>query len=597
METKWFGFLVLCACVCASTSRYIGDGFQLITNVLSEYLQTGISPLYWQNPSPNTLQSDYDLKAVNDSQICLLCDLVADFLIIERKLGVSDVQISAEAHYICTVLEIENSRVCNGVIKPVVEIFTYMIDNDEDISGSRICGLVLSEKNCDTKGNYQWTIDVPPGITIEKPKADATKTFNILHISDIHYDPRYTPGKAKQCGEPLCCQDDQEDGTDASDSCGYWSEYSSADVPLHTLQEAFNHISTTQEFDYIYYTGDTVNHRVWGTSIEANSLDITTVTEQFKKYFDVPVYPVLGNHEPHPVNAWSSEGVVDAALSTRWLFDLAAEQWGEWLTDEAKRTISIGGYYSVSPRKGLRVVVLNNNVCYNENWWLIKENKDPYGQLAWLSGVLLEAEKALESVHILMHMPTGTGSCMSSWSREYGRLIRRFANTITGQFTGHSHKDEMWVYYDSSDPTLAVSVSWNGASLIADKANPSYKLYQIDEGTFDVLDFEEWTFNLTRSNLDAAKNVEWYKLYSFKDAYGVDDLQPADVDNLLTRMTKDHSLIQKYYNYKFRNSDVAVKEGCDEHCEKDLLCNIVTTLHDDDEHCKRLQQLYDENKT
>lgn len=68
-----------------------------------------------------------------------------------------------------------------------------------------------------------------------------------------------------------------------------------------------------------------------------------------------------------------------------------------------------------------------------------------------------------------------------------------------------------------------------------------------------MLDFEEWTFNLTLANLDSTKDVGWYKLYSFKDAFGVDSLEPSEVDNLLTRMTKDHSLIQKYYKWDIKN--------------------------------------------
>lgn len=75
-------------------------------------------------------------------------------------------------------------------------------------------------------------------------KANATNTFKVLHISDIHYDPRYTPGKTSQCGEPLCCQDDQADGTDPSNTCGYWAEYVSGDTPLQTVEATFKQIAT-----------------------------------------------------------------------------------------------------------------------------------------------------------------------------------------------------------------------------------------------------------------------------------------------------------------------------------------------------------------
>ena len=31
-------------------------------------------------------------------------------------------------------------------------------------------------------------------------------TNKILYISDIHWDPQYTPGLQARCDEPLCCR-------------------------------------------------------------------------------------------------------------------------------------------------------------------------------------------------------------------------------------------------------------------------------------------------------------------------------------------------------------------------------------------------------
>ncbi|KAJ8922713.1 hypothetical protein NQ315_007748 [Exocentrus adspersus] len=604
-KSKWIGCFLFCTCVLTTSSAEVPNGFHLATKTLTDYLTIGVRPpdldyALGQFPLPNVLVTK---KSVLDSsQKCHLCTLLTDVLIMNRRLGFSDVQLASEASYLCNAMKMANERVCDGMIKNNVDIFTYIIDNNEDMSGSRICRLILRENECDSTDNYEWTIEVPAGKTVDKDKTKtntaSTTTFNILHISDIHYDPRYTAGKLNRCGEPTCCQDDNPDGTDDSTRCGYWSDYIGADLPFHTMQETLKQ-TTTHEFDYVYYTGDFVSHRVWSTSVENNTRDITAVTEQFRNYYNVPVYPVLGNHEPHPVNLWSSEGVEDGSLSTQWVFELVAEQWGGWLNEDAKQTILKGGYYTISPTKGFRVIVLNSNKESSSlqlTRWLINRNKDPYGQLTWLGSVLLQAEKAEEKVHVLMHIPSGDIECFDTWGREYRRIIRRFANTITGQFAGHTHRDELVVYYDDEEPSKAISMTWNGACVMSDHANPSYKVFQVDADTFDVVDYEEWTFNLTLANLDPTKDIEWYKLYSFKEAYGVESLQPGDVDKLLTRMTKDHSLIQKYYVYKFRNSDIALAEGCDETCEKNLLCDMVTTMYGDTEHCDILKQLYDENK-
>jgi hypothetical protein len=46
-----------------------------------------------------------------------------------------------------------------------------------------------------------------------------------------------------------------------------------------------------------------VDHAVWNTSIPGNTDVITKVMNELKEDFpDTPVYPILGNHEPSPLN-------------------------------------------------------------------------------------------------------------------------------------------------------------------------------------------------------------------------------------------------------------------------------------------------------
>lgn len=51
--------------------------------------------------------------------------------------------------------------------------------------------------------------------------------------------------------------------------------------------------------------GDLVPHNVWSTSIEENSKIILQSAETIRKYLpDTRVIPLIGNHEPHPVNLY-----------------------------------------------------------------------------------------------------------------------------------------------------------------------------------------------------------------------------------------------------------------------------------------------------
>ncbi len=57
--------------------------------------------------------------------------------------------------------------------------------------------------------------------------------------------------------------------------------------------------------------------------------------------------------------------------------------------------------------------------------WLGLDYSDPMDQLQWLHDELLLAEEAGEKVWILSHLPTGNGDCMSTWGREYTKIIER----------------------------------------------------------------------------------------------------------------------------------------------------------------------------
>ncbi|CAG9826411.1 unnamed protein product [Diabrotica balteata] len=583
--------------ICISIGKE--DAFKQMSRGLLEYRKTGTRPQYLKSAierynEPNFFQ--VPTGTFKKSEVCDTCALIVDMFLYQRRMGMSDEDFKKELLYFCNLYKAYPERVCKGRVDLNAPIFLYIIDNTPKLNAIDACGIALQYNDCALNAKYNWTIDVPLETkAIKTKKVTSEKTFNILHITDIHYDPRYTVGRINSCDEPVCCQDDQPNATTSGEACGYWSDYINADIPWRTVVNALNQ-TKNHNYDYVYFTGDIVPHRLWDTSVEDNSKIISQILDAFADYYKVPVYPTLGNHEANPVDNYSEE--TDPSLSSKWLFELLFQKLSKWMPiNEVKDTILKGGYYTVSPKKGLRVVVLNNNVCNSGNWWIIHQPNDPYDQLKWLSNVLLKAEQDNERVHLLYHMPSGQDECYKIWSREYRKIIERFSKIIAVQFNGHTHRDEFYVYYSKSNSSEAINMAWNGASVVTyDKANPSYKVFSIDGNTFDALDFEEWTFNLTLANLNPNKNPEWYKLYSFKDAFGVKSLEAQEINDLVMRMTQKHELLDQYYRYKFRNGDVALREGCDDDCKKDLLCRMVKTEYGDDQVCEKVKELYDRNE-
>lgn len=74
--------------------------------------------------------------------------------------------------------------------------------------------------------------------------------------------------------------------------------------------------------------------------------------------------------------------------------------------------------------------------------------------ITWLN----YAETHQETVHIIGHHPPN--QCLVSFSWTYAAIVNRYRHIISGQFFGHTHYDEFFIYYDtfnSSTPVIFFS--------------------------------------------------------------------------------------------------------------------------------------------
>lgn len=295
-------------------------------------------------------------------------------------------------------------------------------------------------------------------------------------------------------------------------------------------------------------TGDIIDHAIWATTFDHNKQSINRVHKLMSDVFHgIPVFPVLGNHEAHPTNLFAPN-TVPSQFSTQWLYDLMATEWARWLPADALATVRIGGYYTVSLGNGFRVIAINNNEgCYTMNWWVaydLPENAKK--QLQWLHDTLLQAERDGEKVHILGHVPIG--SCFQVYAREYRRIVDRFWNTISAQFCGHTHKDEFNIFYhsDAGRADQAVNVLYNGGSSTAfSDVNPNYKVFTMDQTTFQINNHQTWIYNLTAANLTPNQTPTWFLEYDFQQEYGLDNLSPRALSGLMDRFARDESLLRR----------------------------------------------------
>lgn len=217
--------------------------------------------------------------------------------------------------------------------------------------------------------------------------------------------------------------------------------------------------------------------------------------------------------------------------------------WSKWLPVETKETILKGGYYTVSPKKGFRIIALNSNGCYTDNFWLYHNGSDKIPQLQWFHDTLLAAESSGEKVHVLTHIPSGDGTCWAVWAREYNRIITRFHQTISAIFNGHSHKDELAVHY--SEDGYATAVAWNGGALTTySNKNPNYRVYDVDPEQYQVTNHRTYIYDLNEANAKPEEQPNWFLEYEFIKEF-TEDTSPAGIDKLLEQFADNPDLMRK----------------------------------------------------
>lgn len=488
----------------------------------------------------------------------------------------------------CKRLKIETNNVCDGIVTTYKNVVLTLL-HELQLSAEQVCGLILPSTcySPDLPWNkIKWNVTIPGVIPRNSssgnriPRSLRT-TARVLHLSDIHMDLNYKPGGNVDCSEPLCCRVPGK--MKASDrQAGYWGSLGYCDTPYWTL-ENFLQQTSKNTYDYIIWTGDLPAHNDWSQSRDAQISVLYNLTSLLVKYFPkTPIYPSLGNHESFPVNNFPPHYVEDNNSIT-WLYKALTKAWSPWLPPDALRTVSQSGCYTTLVRPKFRIVSLNMNYCNQQNWWMLINPVDPNHELEWLVSVLLDAEMNDEKVHILGHIPPGSPDCLPIWSHNYYNIVNRFKDTIKAQFFGHTHWDQIEIFYDEKTKSVPTSIAYVAPSITTyPNMHPGYREYVTDGlyngSTWRVLDHSTYILNLTKANHQPpTQETTWDVLYSSKNAYNLTDLSPNSWNELVNSWIhgKDptsEASFQKYYYYYYKGNPPT--PICDAACKKSMLCDI-----------------------
>ena len=352
---------------------------------------------------------------------------------------------------------------------------------------------------------------------------------------------------------------------------------------------------------FTIFTGDIVDHAIWNTTQPYNTalswstshiliLGVCALTRLIVEHAYGKmneslkiVYGTAGNHEAQPVNSFPAN---DISKNTQWLYSLLSSQWQNWIGSASVNSVESYGVYSTKfPNGNLRMISLNTNLYYRDDFWVYQDydTKDRDGQFAWLVTELDAAEKAGERVYIIGHMPPGVPDSLPDGSNYLDQIFNRYSATIAASFYGHTHVDHFEVSYtdySARSADNAYMMSYIAPSLTPTSGMPSFRVYDVDPDTFAVLDHTTYMADMTNPSFQTTGPV-WTKFYSAKEAYGPAvnppltdpkaELTPGFWHNVTEAFKSDQNLFNAYISRKSRGWEPAT---CDGDCRTNEICQL-----------------------
>ncbi|KAI7866585.1 Metallo-dependent phosphatase-like protein [Spinellus fusiger] len=493
-------------------------------------------------------------------------------------------------------------EVCKGAIKEQAPILRQALKT-MDISGRDgrlMCAAVLN--SCTYPDVQPYNVEFPK----PKPNLDTFQkksignTFTVLQMSDWHIDSKYKEGAEVMCDKPICCRASSTDYRKITQKASKWGAYN-CDTPYKLIDSMLKFIHTAQpDIEFGILTGDIPPHEVWSTLPFLKTKLIQDFSfNMLHKYFDSPdlinamLYPAIGNHESAPTNVFPLNSstlpteFTKKYLSLEWLYKGLANNWQGWLSFSDNKSVEKNsGNYAVRPVRGLKLVSLNTNFCYTLNWWLYENprQRDPNGILAWLVKELQDSEDKDERVWIIGHIAPGDSTCFYDYSNYYYQIVERYApHVITGQFFGHTHHDELQLFYSNStqNASEAIASAYIAPSItpFAD-LNPGFRIYKVDSETFEIVDSITYVADLDQADTWKDK-PNWHIEYSAREAFNSSTallssptapLTPEWWHNVTVDMESDAATFDKYWKYRFKSAPKI--QACDEVCRANTLCGI-----------------------
>jgi 3',5'-cyclic AMP phosphodiesterase CpdA len=373
-------------------------------------------------------------------------------------------------------------------------------------------------------------------------------------------------GASVYCDDRLCCHEPASNYSRIKS--GKFGSFVNCDTSNATLT-SFAEYAKDLKPDFIIWTGDNAEHNNYNSSQE----EVYFTTREIKNIIDynfgpdIVVYPVIGNHEVYPNDLWKP--------GNEQIFAELGQIYKDYFTEQqAFESFSKYGYYTERhPGTNLRIVALNCLYCDSVNYHLMGTTyEEAKAEFIWLEQVLRDAEANGEYVYILDHFPINGDFTLYECSKRLRALFDRFDYIIRGYFSGHTHREDISPVRRYFEPRPIINLNYIASSLTYnDGGNPSFRIYNIDSKTWNVIDYDQYRMNLTSSNEKGI--ADWYLSYKATDLFNVSDMTHIEE---MTKINVEGEYILR------RHADAATEKQMHDKKEiKKAQCTITTDSFED----------------
>jgi len=425
--------------------------------------------------------------------------------------------------------------------------------------------------------------DKPP--IIRPPLSQNPHLVKFVVLTDLHIDYKYQENTESNCKFIICCRNNADSNFAKIDGkAGKHGTVANCDLPPITVKSFIDFATNNTEFyaDFFLWLGDNPPHDNWIVNETDHIQGTIDVSRQFKEKYDGigKMYPIFGNHEGLPPDQFD----IHNTAKYKWILNNITDIWKSWLTQESYETMRKIGYFSQRhPNSKLRIIGLFALEYDNVNPYLWKNSTDPWNILGWLENELRKSEQNNESVFLLSHFSLNAISMNKHFGIRYRALIDRFTNIIKGIFSGHTHEDSFEIIKSFTPNEISGIIHINPSLTTFPYLNPSFRVYEMDSETYEILDFVQYRLYLNKTNESAV----WEKAYRFTEFYEVRNLRFDNFNNIAQKIQNNNEFYTKIMNIYWaegpRGNEFREKYG--ENGRKYILCKLISSGLDDLNEC------------